>query len=140
MKKRSLSLGLVVTFALSMCCVNALAVEARASTTIGATSVTVVAGNDKGEIKISYDVMASAIADEVGVSSIVIYKSNGAYVTTISGTTENGLIRTNAIRHRSSYTYTGTSGTSYYAVVTMFANIGSDSDSIKATTSSAKAP
>lgn len=140
MKKRFLPLFLVVMLALSLCCVTALAVESYASITLGGMTVTAASGSKQGEIKISYDVKASGIADKVGISSIKIYKSNGAYVTTISGSTENGLIRTNAIRHKSSYIYNGTSGTSYYAVVTVFADIGSDSDSIEVTTSTAKAP
>ena len=140
MKKCFLSLGLAVALALSLFCATALAVENRASITLGGMTVTAVPGSNQGEIKISYDVKASGIADRVGVSSIKIYKSNGAYVTTITGSTENGLIRTNAIRHRSSYIYTGTSGTSYYAVVTVFADIGADSDSDEATTATVKAP
>ena len=54
--------------------------------------------------------------------------------------TSNGLVRSNASRHRSTYTYTGTSGTSYYAEVTVFAKIGSDYDSRTVTTATVKAP
>ena len=50
------------------------------------------------------------------------------------------LVRSNASRHRSTYTYTGTSGTSYYAEVTVFAKIGSDYDSRTVTTATVKAP
>ena len=87
-----------------------------------------------------HDVMASGKADEVGVSSIKIYKSNGSYVTTITGTTNNGLLDTNVGTHRSTYTYEGTSGVSYYAEVTVYAKIGSDSDSRTVKTGTAKAP
>lgn len=134
MKKRILSMGIAVLFVLSMCSGIASAAETRASKTISLYTVTASMGSNAGEIKINYDVQASKIADEVGVSSIVIYKSDDTYVTTITGTTENGLIREGATRHRSSYVYKGSSGTSYYAVVTVFATVGSDSDSRTATT------
>lgn len=140
MKKRILSLGLVVAAVLSMCCVGASAVEPRASTTLFLVTASTSKGSNTGEIKINYDVQASKKADEVGVSSIEIYRSNGSYVTTITGTTENGLIRTGTTRHRSTYVYTGTSGTSYYAVVTGYATIGSDSDSREVSTSAILAP
>lgn len=133
-------MGFVVVFMLSMCFVGANAVESRASTTLYLFTASTSKGSNSGEVKINYDVYASQKADEVGISSIVIYKSDGSYVTTITGTTGNGLIRTGVIRHKSTYVYTGTSGTSYYAVVTGFATIGSDSDSRTVTTSTIKAP
>ena len=140
MKKRIVSVGLVIAVALSVCCGIAFAVETRASLTLTAYSASTLAGDNTGEVKINYDVRASDIADEVGVSSIEIYKSNGSYVTTITGKTSNGLIRTDATRHKSNYVYKGTSGTSYYAVVTVFATVGSDSDSREVKTNSTKAP
>lgn len=140
MRKRLLPLGFMVAIIITLCGSTALAVEDRASTTLSRYPIAVFEGDNKGEIKIGYDVMASGIADEVGVSSIKIYKSNGSYVTTITGTTGNGLLRTDASRHSSTYVYEGTSGVTYYAVVTVYAKIGSDSDSKTVTTSSIKAP
>lgn len=138
MKKRFPSLGLVALI-LSVCCVTALAAETRASTTLTSYAVTVATGSNSGEIKISYDIKASGIAEKVGISSLKIYKSDGTYITTISGTIKNGLIRTDTNRHRASYIYTGTSGTSYYAVATVFADVSPDSDSKTVTTLSARA-
>lgn len=140
MKKRLFSLGLVVVCMLSVCCVSANAAELRASTTLSLFTVNSSKGDNKGEVKISYDVQASKTADEVGVSSIKIYESDGSYVTTVTGTTGNGMIRTGTTRHKSTYIYKGTSGVSYYAVVTGFATVGSDSDSRTVTTGSIKAP
>lgn len=140
MKKRFLSLGLILTLILTLCGGMALAAEPRASLTLSHYPVGVSKGEDEGEIDISYDVMASQKADEVGVSSIKIYKSDGTYVTTITGTVANGLIRTNAGSHRSTYTYEGTSGVTYYAEVTVFATVGSDSDSRTVTTPTVTAP
>lgn len=140
MKKRLFSLGFVVVFMLSMCCVNANAIETRASTTLSLFTASTSKGDNKGEVKINYDVQASKMADEVGISTIEIYESDGSYVTTITGTTRNGLIRTGTTRHKSTYVYKGTSGVSYYAVVTGYATVGSDSDDRTVTTGSIKAP
>ncbi len=129
MKKRVLSFSLIAALALSLCSGAALATEGRASTTIKLYTASASKGDSAGEVKISYEVQAKSLADEVGISSIVIYKSDGTYVTTITGSVSNGLIRTSTTRHRSTYTYSGNAGTSYYAIVTGFATIGSDSDS-----------
>ena len=140
MRKRILSLGLIMIMALTFCGGMALAAAPRASLTLSAYTAGVSKGDNKGEVDIGYDVMASGKADEVGVSSIKIYKSDGTYVTTITGTTGNGLIRTNAATHMSTYTYEGTSGVTYYAEVTVYAKIGSNSDSRTVTTPTVKAP
>lgn len=140
MRKRALSLGLVLTMLLTLCGGMALAAEPRASLTLSYYPVIILAGDNEGEIKISYDVLASGKADEVGVASIKIYRSSGSYVTTIIGTLENGLIRTNAGRHSSTYIYEGTSGVTYYAEVTVFAKIGTDFDSRVVTTPTITAP
>lgn len=140
MKKRFLSFVLAVICMSSFCVGAAFATESRASTTLTNFPVSLVKGDKTGEIKIFYDVQAKQIADSVGVSSIEIYKSDGTYVTTITGSTSNGLVRNSVSRHRSTYTYTGTSGTSYYAEVTVFAKIGSDYDSRTVTTAAVKAP
>lgn len=112
----------------------------RASPTLSSYSAILTQGSSTGEIKINYDVCANSKADSLGVSSIKIYKSNGSYVTTITPTALNGLSITNSGWHLSSYTYTGVSGTSYYAVVTVFATIDGVSDSREITTNTVKAP
>lgn len=137
MKKRLLSMTLAVLFSLALCSGAALAVEPRASLTLSSYTATATVGNKEGEVKFTYEVKASMVADEVGISSVKIYKADGTYVTTISGTTTNGLIQTNAAHHSSTYTYKGTSGVSYYAVMTAYAKIGSNSDTRTMTTNSA---
>ena len=139
MKKRVFPFILVIVCLFSVCG-SALALEIRASSTLMSYPVSASRGSSSGEIKISYDIQANNFADSLGISSIEIYKSDGTYVTTITGSTSNGLVRSNASRHRSTYTYTGTSGTSYYAEVTVVAKIGSDYDSRTVTTATVKAP
>lgn len=140
MKKRILSLGFAVVFALSLCCGVASAAGTRASITLWLYSASSAKGSSAGEIDIKYDVQASKMADKVGISSIKIYTSDDTYVTTITGSTGNGLIATNTDRHQSTYTYKGASGISYYAVVTVFAAVGPDSDSRVVQTATVKAP
>ncbi len=139
MKKRLLAMALAVLLSFACCSGVALATEARASLTLSSYTAIATVGNKEGEVKFSYDVMANASADEVGISSVEIYKADGTYVTTISGTVRNGLITTGTMRHASVYTYKGTSGVSYYAVMTAYAKIGSNSDTKSMTTNSAVA-
>lgn len=124
------------------CCGNAFAADVNpfSSVALAKYTATLSPGNS-GQIKISYNVIASETASSVGVSTIKIYKSNGTQVTTIKGTTSNGLMATNAARKTGTYTYSGgTSGLSYYAVVTCTATVGGVTDSKPVTTNTAKAP
>jgi hypothetical protein len=140
--KRTFTFVLALTMVLTCCSGAALAAtfSPQASLTLSYYEVVLLAGSKSGEIRINYDVGASKLADSLGVSSIEIYKSNGSYVTTITGTTSNGLVRNNSSSHMGVYSYIGTSGVSYYAKVTVFATVGSVSDSRTVTTSTVKAP
>ncbi len=132
--KKLISAILVLTVMFSLCTIGAHAVEARASLTITTATASAKAGSRTGEINITYNVRSSKSADSIGVESIAIYKSGGGYVTTIDGTTANGR------QHTNTTTYKGVSGTSYYAVVTLYAEVGSEYDSTTITTSTVKAP
>lgn len=111
-----------------------------ASTTIVMRSASMDPGAKPGQLYINDDITAKNIASAVGVSSIVIYKSDGTYVTTIVGSEYNGLI-SSGIKHMGTYTYSSAiSGQYYYAVVTVFATIGDVTDSIAITTATVKAP
>lgn len=140
MKKRIMSFVIALVL-LATSSTVATAVELRSSPTLAIYSAMITKGKTAGKIIISYDVNANTEAEEVGVSSIEIYKAaNDSYVTTITGSTRNGLITTDSVRHRSSYTYSGTSGVEYYAIVTVYAKINGVSDSKEYTTNSCKAP
>lgn len=112
----------------------------RASPTLSSYGVVLTKGEDSGQIIITYDVLSNSIAESLGVSSMKIYKANGTYVTTIYASSLNGFTTSGTMRHRSSYTYTGTSGTYYYAEVTVFATIDGVTDSRTVTTNTVKAP
>lgn len=141
--RRALSVILTLTISITLCISSSFASESsilRGSPTLSEYSAKVSKGYSSGEIIISYDVEANDFGESVGVSSIKIYKSNGSYVTTITGTVENDLIGTNTPLHRSSYTYQGVSGTYYYAKVTVFATINGVTDSRTITTNTVQAP
>lgn len=89
---------------------------------------------------IRYQLTASKMASSIGVSSIKIYKSDGTYITTITGTTANKLIANNKTTYSNTYTYSGVSGTSYYAKVTMFATAGGVTSSGTVKTNTVTAP
>lgn len=140
MRKRLLSLLLSISTVFSLCSGVTYAAEDRASKTLSNYLVSMAAGNRSGELRISYDVRANTTADSVGVSSIVLYNSAGVYMTTVLGSTSNGLIDSNCVTCKDTYSHTAVSGNSYYAAVTIFAQIGDEYDSRKIITDVVTAP
>lgn len=142
MKKiRTMSIALFLTLVLAILSGTvAYASTLRASPTLNAYSAIITKGSSAGKIVITYDVAANTIAESLGVSYMKIYTSGGSYVTTIHATSLNGFTTSGSGSHRNSYTYTGISGTSYYAEVTVFATIGGVTDSRTITTNTVKAP
>ena len=138
MKKKGLSFLLILAMLCTLCCGMATAAELRSSEILSGYMVTMVSGDGTGEVKIKYEVDSSKTGT-VGVESIEIYKSNGAYVTTITGTTGNGLMKSGTDKCSGTYIYMGISGTYYYAVVTVSATAGLVYDSEEITTGTAKA-
>lgn len=139
--KRSIAMLLALALVLPCCLGIAAAagseITPRASLTITATSAASYTGDNKGEVDFDYSIMPTGTADELGVSSIVIHCPDGSKVK-IFGTTSNGLIGSGII-HAGTYTYKGIAGQPYYADITLFATIGSNTDSRTITTKSANA-
>lgn len=139
--KRSIAMLLALALVLPCCFGIAAAsgseITPRASLTIFKTSAASYTGDNKGEVDFDYTIMATGSADELGVSSIVIYCPDGSKVK-IFGTTSNGLISSGNM-HGGTYTYKGIAGQPYYAEITLFATIGSNTDSRTRTTKSANA-
>lgn len=142
MKKYRITLLAIVVMLIitNFCGTTASASVTRSSPTLSSYSAVATRGSSAGKVIITYDVCANAIASSLGVSKIEIYRSNGTYVTAIYPTTLNGLKTSNAMWHRSSYTYSGTSGVSYYAMVTVFATINGVTDSRTVKTNTVTAP
>lgn len=133
MLKRSASLFL--TIALMLGCM-VLPADARASEYL--SSYRALISGSSGKLEIGYTVVAGETMTSIGVSKIQIYKSNGTLVATITGSTTNGLLVKNSDAHSDTYTYSGKSGESYYAVVTFIAKDSSGSDSKSVTTKTVK--
>ena len=121
MKTRFLAIIMAVVF-LFPCYqgVNAASVQPYASQYLSNYIAVLTAGNSSGKINIAFSVGGTTGTTTVGVQKAMIYKSNGSYVTTVYGSTTNGLLRTSTSYHSGTYTYSGVSGTSYYAVITVY--------------------
>lgn len=142
--KRIVSFVLAFFLSLGSCLCTSFAVEGtamRASPTIVRQGAGMDPGQEAKELRITSEITATRPVTQMGVSSIVLYKSDGTYVTTITGTTDNGLVKTSGIKYAGTYSYkNAVSGQYYYAEVTLFATIGSVSDSVTITTDTVKAP
>lgn len=114
--------------------------ETRASQYLHGYTTYLARGSSSGDIRLEYIVSATGIMSSLGISQIVVYKSNGTYVTTINGSISNGLFRLADVNHSGYYIYHGTPGTSYYFVVTVFAGDSTGSDSRTVTTNTVQAP
>jgi len=97
-------------------------------------------GKEVGELDVSYDVTANTIADSLGVSSIQICNANGLPIRLVSGTVANSMIGEDSVNHMGTYRFKGEAGSTYYAVVTVFATIDGVKDSRTITTRRATAP
>ena len=138
--KRLLTTSLALLLVFTLCNETAAALETYASFTLMGYSARLSAGNSSGSLIISYDVRASKQADSVGVSKITLYDSNNNFITTISDSTDNGLICEKSSINKGTYTHTLTSGISYYAEVTVFATVGNTTDQRVVTTKAVVAP
>lgn len=109
-----------------------------ASDYISACRASISKGDSSGDVAITFNITAYKTPTSIGASKIVIYKSNGTQVKTITGSTSNGLLWSSG--KNGMYTHSGTSGTSYYAEVTFIAKNASGSDTRTMTTSMVTAP
>lgn len=141
--KRVISSVLAMVMMLVCCFSTAFAtvtVTPKASETLVNYFVSIKEGDHSGEIVIPFMVTAKSTANQIGVSSITIYKANGTLASTITGTSANNLIGSSVIVKDGHYTYKGDAGTSYYAEVVIFATIGKSTDSRVITTKTVVAP
>lgn len=113
-----------------ICIVGAQAyAQTRSSDYVAWYSVSAYQGEKRGQIDIECNIRAKWAVPKIGVSTIEIYKSDGSHVTTIQGSTSNGLLSPkSSLAHIVTYTYNGVPGTTYYAKVTLCAGTNSDYD------------
>lgn len=93
-----------------------------------------LSSSGNGKLTITASERTNGTMSTLGVSAIRIYKADGTYVTRILGSSSNGLLKKNGTSFNGSYTYQGSSGTSYYVVVTFTASNSSGSDTRMITT------
>lgn len=137
MKKVSIIFAAVIA-SLLLC--PALA-HARASEYIGGYTVEVSEGDTQGTVIFGFLIRAKEPVAKIGALEIRIYEANGDCVSTICGNTSNGLLSSKrCLSYGSTYSYKGTPGTSYYAVVTLCAGPATNYDTRKVTTEAVRAP
>lgn len=140
MQVRKRALCLILTALLALTMYGSCLAATQASPTLASYGVWATTGDNSGELDISYTIEANKTADSLGISVLDIYKGNGTYVETIYGTTENRLMATNKAGINRTYTYQGEPSTTYYAVATIEATIGSKYDSRTYATDTAVTP
>ena len=140
-------IAFIIVLAISIACVGP-AYAARepepdgpqASPTLAKYAVWLDPGTKSGELKISFQVTATRIASSLGVSYIKLYKVGSSTPVTIYGSTANGLQSSGSV-YAYTYSYTGaTPGAQYYAVVAIYAQVGTTFDSRTLTTPTVTAP
>lgn len=137
MKKASFILAIL----LSLFLICPAFAQARASDYLAYTVVDIVPGNNQGELNLSFSVRSMSTVSKLGIQKIKIYRSDGSYVTTITGSVSNGLLSPkNSAFYANNYSYKGTPGVFYYAVVTVCAGPSTNYDTKTVKTSVVQAP
>ncbi len=140
MTRRVLSILLAIALMLTTA-LPGLAVEPRASEYIDTYMAVLNSGTESGVMRLSYCVMsAKSDITRIGVYKYILYKSDGSYVRTVYGTVANGLLRTSGMSVNTSVSISGTSGESYYAVVTLIVGDANGSDTRTVTTATVVCP
>lgn len=140
MKVRKRALCLILSGLLALAMYGSCLAATQASPTLFSYGVWAHTGENSGELDIHYIVEANKTADSLGISVLEIYRGNGTYVTTIYGTTENKLMAEGLATIDRVYTYQGEPATTYYAIATVEATIGSNYDSRDRVTGFATTP
>ena len=139
-KKMALVFTSLVLLIASLCqAAAAIEISPRASDYLSNYGASLYQGDATGSVRVEFTVSANEKADRVGVSKLSIYKGDGTYVTSVTGTVANGLLREGSKAHMGGYTYYGKSNEVYYMVLTMYAAFGGGSDSRQYTTNQCRA-
>lgn len=141
MRRWNLVFTLLVSVALIFIAGTQAHAQTRASDYIRGYSVYAHPGENRGQVDIECAIRGNSAVSKIGVLKIEIYQSDGTHITTIQGTTFNGLLASkSSFTHGLTYTYKGVPGMSYYAKVTLCAGIASDYDTRLVRTQTVQAP
>lgn len=140
-KKLSLVFTSLVLLIASFCqTASAIEVSPRASLYLSGYGASLYEGEKKGSVRVEFTVSGTEYSDLVGVSNISIYKGDGTFVTSVTGTTKNGLLGVDKKTYSGDYTYYGEANTVYYMVLTVYAERDGGSDYRLYTTNNCRAP
>lgn len=118
--KKVLSLTITLIVILSCFCMNVSAEEinsTKASNYFASYGAKLIA-EGSGKICVAGNVEAMSSMSSIGMAYFRIYKADGTFVTTVIGSTANGMLKSTADSYDGNYTYQAVPGTTYYAVVT----------------------
>lgn len=120
--KRIISFFLVLSLIISCGATTSASEEptTRASLALSGYLAVLLKGTGN-KVIVSYQVNATMIATSLGVKNIWFFDSDGNPVDDVTGSIENGLIRTNSNIHAGDFEYPLPAGGSYYAKVNVFA-------------------
>lgn len=139
-KKMALVFTSLVLLIASLCqAAAAIEISPRASQYLDNYGAYLYEGSSRGGISVEFTVSANEKADRVGVSKLSIYKGDGTFVTSVTGTVANGLLKKDVKTHIGGYTYYGEANEVYYMVLTMYAEFNGGSDSRLYTTNQCRA-
>lgn len=131
-KRRIISIVLSLLLLIAMV-PTGKAVEARASNYFWVTEVWATA-TGSGKFIVEFDIGATHTMTELGATEIVIKEkqSDGSYksVKTFTRYNTSGLIEKNSSCAYAEVSYSGKSGTKYYAIVTLYAKDSSGSETM----------
>lgn len=108
--------------------VQAEDIEPRASYYIASYYANIIPQGD-GKIKIDFTITGTGEMTQIGATLIEVYDANGGFVKAFRRINYSNMIEKNTFYMRSNLTYSGTSGTQYYAKVTFYAENADGYDS-----------
>lgn len=136
MKKFSAVVLCVALFCTLLC--TAVSASTQSSDFFRRYEGTLYEGNSCGTLQVTLNANTYDSVNSLGVSQIRVYKSNGTYVKTITGTYANGLLSSGRT-YSNTYTISAVAGEHYYLELTFIARDSSGSDYKTYTTNTAMA-
>lgn len=133
---RILSFALILSMGLSGIAGAASGTEAAPCSSEYIESAIASISKSGNTLYVTFTVLGTGTMTTLGASSVKIYTSGGSLVKTFWGSSTPSLQGSNQKSYTGSVSYEGTSGTTYYAVVTAYAKNSSGSDTLKRTTAS----
>lgn len=129
MKKSTRILAFILIICLCFPCIVMAATKDELSPMTNAYISACYAGLSRSgnTITIGFTISGTDIMEALGASTIKLYTSSGSLVKTFQCTNYTNMLGYNKHSHTSSLTYTGSSGTSYYAVAYFYSTDGSGS-------------